>query len=474
MYRVFRTWGALVCALACLLPTSASTEEMSLREVLALARDYAPLRMEEDARQETARWQQYRADRAFWPTLSAQILLAPVPANADPTRIDENFDEIRNLNLGPYFRQTLRLTMPVYTFGRISTAQELAQVGVDVAEYQSQAAILDHLLQTRRAYYGRQMSRAFQELIDEGDDLVKETLVQMEEDRAFGEADFQVEDLRRLQIFNAELDTMILDNRRLGDLTGAALRYLTNREEPIEVPAFDVEDANVELGALQDYLAAARTHRPEIQQLAGAVEARRLQEALAKKEFYPNFFLALDFGYGWSTKEPALQTICRRPEAGGSCEDSETLFARPYANPFDTLTVGLAIGMQWRVDFGQQYGRFRQSQAQAEQIEWQQERALGGLMLEIENLWRQASDARGRMEIEERRLEAARRWLNQYGLQQDLRGSEELSEVIDPLKAYYEARVAHLEAAHGYLVARAELARAVGLVELDDREEHAD
>lgn len=187
---------------------------------------------------------------------------------------------------------------------------------------------------------------------------------------------------------------------------------------------------------------------------------------MARREFYPNFFLVLDFGYGWSTEDPAFQRVCRQVDPDGPCVDSETLFTRPYSNPFDTLTFGVALGMQWRFDFAQQYGRMREAGAQRKQVESQEERALGALLLEIEEKWRTASDARRRIEIEGRRLDAARRWRNQYGLQQELTGSGNMSEVIAPLRAYYEARVAHLEAAHAYLVARAELARALGVEEL--------
>lgn len=449
---------------------SAQGSEYELDEVLEMARAYAPLLAEHDAREDHAQWQKYRADRAWWPSLQAQSLLAPVPAEADPSRIDENIDEILSLNLGPYFRQTARVTMPIYTFGRISAAQELADVGVDVASLQRDAAIQDHLLRARQAYHGRQLARAFEELLAEGDALIKDTLEEMEEDRAFGEADFSTADLRRLQIFNAELDTMLLDNGRLKDLTESALRYLTDTDGPMEVPALRPEDAEVPIGGLELYQEAARENRPEIAQLQKAVEARRLQEDLSRREFYPNLFLAFDFGFGWSTEDPAFQRVCRRVEEGGPCVNSETLFTRPYANPFDTLTFGVAVGLQWRFDFAQQYGRLQESRARTTQTEAQEERALGAMRLEIEEAWRTASDARQRIDIERRRFDTARRWRNQYGLQSDLRGGADMRDALDPLRAYYEGRVGYLEAAHAYLAARAELARKVGVESLDEIE----
>ncbi len=449
---------------------SAQGSEYELDEVLEMARAYAPLLAEHDAREDHARWQKYRAERAWWPSLQAQSLLAPVPAEADPSRIDENIDEILSLNLGPYFRQTARVTMPIYTFGRISAAQELADVGVDVASLQRDAAIQDHLLRARQAYHGRQLARAFEELLAEGDALIKDTLEEMEEDRAFGEADFSTADLRRLQIFNAELDTMLLDNGRLKDLTESALRYLTDTDEPMEVPALRPEDAELPIGGLELYQEAARENRPEIAQLQKAVEARRLQEDLSRREFYPNLFVAFDFGFGWSTEAPAFQRVCRRVEEGGPCVNSETLFTRPYANPFDTLTFGVAVGLQWRFDFAQQYGRLQESRARTTQTEAQEERALGAMRLEIEEAWRTTSDARARIDIERRRFDTARRWRNQYGLQSDLRGGADMRDALDPLRAYYEGRVGYLEAAHAYLAARAELARKVGVESLDEIE----
>lgn len=448
----------------------AQPPEYGLDEVLERARRHEPLLQEHEARQDFAKAQQERADRAWWPTLTAQSLLAPVPAKADPTRIDRNIDEILALNLGPYFRQTARLTMPIFTFGRIKTAQELADLGVDVSQYQRQGALQDHLLRTRQAYYGRQLSRAFGELLAEGDELVKTTLDQMEEDRAFGEASFDVEDLRRLQIFNAELDVMLLDNGRLRDLTEAALRYLADLEGPIQVPALRAEEADLPLGELELYQELAREHRPEIQQLELAIRARELQADLARRDFFPNFFIAADFGYGWSTERPAMQRICRRTMEGEPCINSETLYARPYSNPFDTLTFGIALGMQWRFEFAQQQGKLKEARARYRQTLAQQERALGAIELEVEEAWRTAADARERMKIEERRLDVARRWRNQKGLQAEMSGGGDIKDALDPLKAYYEAQVSVLEAAHAYLAARAVLARAVGLEQLEEAE----
>ncbi len=462
-------------AVACLCSSSAVAEEpaqiLELEEALEQARTNGPLRAELEAGEDFARARQSRADRARWPTLRTESLLAPVPANADPTRIDENIDEITSFNLGPYFRHTARVVVPLYTFGRISTAQELAELGVSDAEWESRDAMQEHLTRTRQAYYGRQLARAFSDVLDEGGEIVKDTLHEMEEDRAFGEADFSTDDLRRLQVFDAELDTMLLDNQRLSDLTEAALNFLIDGDGgALEVPPLDPEEASdATLGDLATYQEMARTHRPELRRLEHGVRARELEERLARREFFPNFFFAANLGFGWSTEEPALQRVCRRPEPDGPCIDDDTLFTHPYSNPFDTFTIGVAVGMQWNFDFGQRRGRLQEARANTAQIEAQRERALGGLELEIEEAWREAYDARQRMEIEERRFNIARRWRNQYGLQAEFaRADQDMRDLIDPLSEFYDARVGYLESAYQYLVARAELARKVGVESLSE------
>ncbi len=439
-----------------------------LDEVLEKAREHAALQAEMEAGEDLARATRSRADRARWPRLEAQSLLAPVPANADPSRIDANIDEILGLSIGPFFQQTVRIVVPIYTFGRISTVQELGELGVDVASLKRRRAVDDHLLETRRAYYGRQLSTSFAEILAEGAQLVTETLEQMEADRAFGEAEFGTADLRRLQIFDAEIEVMALDNERLYDLTGAALRHLTDQDTDLRVPPLDAAVADVDLHDLSTYQAAARSHRHELRLIQQAVQARRIEEDLARRQIYPNIFVAGDFRFGWSTEDPALQPVCRRLEPEGLCIDDDTLFARPWANPFDTLNLGVSLGMRWDFQPGDFRGRYRQAQARHSQMEARRQQVVAGVELEIEQTWRRAYDARRRIDIEERRLEAARRWRHQEGLSADLSGEDDIKELIDPIRHFYEAKIAYLEATHAYLVARAELGRAVGVQSLSD------
>src|SRR5690554_6471850 len=361
----------------------------SLGELLKLAGENAAVIEEHKAKIRSAEWQDYRARRAWTPQIELNTLIAPVPADADPSRIQNNIDEILSFNIGPFIRQTVRVMMPIYTFGRIATAKELAELGVDVAKLQAEQARQEHFFLVKQAYYGRQLSQEFAKLLQEGDKLVKENLERMEDEADFGDADFKTADLRRLQIFNAELDTRMLDNQRLGDLTVAAINYLSGVDGEYRVERLDVDGELLELDTLERYWELALQHRPEIVQLNRAVEARELALSLEKRGYYPNIFLAADFGVGWSTEDVALQRVCRKmPD--DSCVNDETLFTRPYANPFHSLTFGIALGMNWKLDFFGTHGKVQTAHAQFDETQAQRERAMGALKLEVTKKHREA------------------------------------------------------------------------------------
>lgn len=448
---------------------SQATHVYSLDELLKLAGKNAAVIKEHEAKIRHAEWQDYRARRAWTPQIEANTLLAPVPADADPSRIQNNIDEILSFNIGPFIRQTVRVMMPVYTFGRISTAKELAELGVDVAKLQAEQARQEHFFLVKQAYYGHQLSQAFAKLLQEGDKLVKENLERMEDEADFGDADFKAADLRRLQIFNAELDTRLLDNQRLGDLTAAAINYLSGVDGEYRVEPFDTDGDLLELDTFERYWELAQQHRPEIVQLDHAVHARELALKLERRNYYPNIFLAADFGVGWSTENVAMQRVCRQM-SDGSCVNDDTLFTRPYSNPFHSLTFGIALGMNWKLDFFGSHGKVQEAHALHDETLAQRERAMGALRLEIIKKHREAADNLQRVEIQRRAMSAARSWRNQFGAKLQVGRGEDLKDAIDPLKAYYEARVVYLEARHNYLVSRAALARSIGLMTIDNLE----
>lgn len=446
-------------------PDAGEGKPYEVRELVGIAQRNAAVLREHTARINKAQWQQYRADWAWGPKLKADFLLAPVPERAEVDKFSSNIDQYLAFNIGPLFRSKAEIAIPLWTFDRISTAQDLADLGVDVAKIQREKARYDLMYQVKRAYYSVQLANAFHGLLNEGRSLLKEKLADMESARDFGEADFSTKDFRKLQIFNAEFDGRVLDNQKLHDIAAAGVRYLTKVQD-FRVAEFDDESAPPELASLAEYMETARSNRPDLKLLSHGVRARGLQVEMAKSNFYPNIALGFSLGFGWSTEDIELKRVCRRPSAGAECVDTADLFARPYSNPFNFNSFGVALLMEWNFDFWQLRGKYGEAKAEQATTVAQRERAVGAIELEVRKLYIDAQQALEKLRVEERRLDAARRWRDQFGLSVQSAGAD-IEEGIDPLKAYFEAKAKQLEARYNYHVARAALAKGIGVAWLE-------
>ena len=142
------------------------------------------------------------------------------------------------------------MIIPIYTFGRINRAKALAELGVKNADLEGRKAELELIFQVRRAYYGLQLARSLDSMIQDGGKLVTEQLEKMEEARNFGEADFETKDFRKLQIFSAELESRILDNQKLVTLGLAGLQYLTEQDlDLVNIPELPLDEDAFRSGA---------------------------------------------------------------------------------------------------------------------------------------------------------------------------------------------------------------------------------
>ena len=123
--------------------------------------------------------------------------------------------------------------------------------------------------------------------------------------------------------------------------------------------------------------------------------------------------------------------------------------------------------MRWKIDPFQQHGKTKKKQSQLAALLAKRRRARGAIRVEIKKLYQDAADSLEKIEINKRRMEAARRWRDQLGISIETAGAD-LEDAIEPLKAYYQAKSKYLESRYNYLVARAKLAAGVGALRLDE------
>ncbi len=435
---------------------------LDLATALKLARTASPASREQAAKIRKAEWQQFRAEYAWAPKIQSTFGFSLVPSDAVVDDFGNSLDQYVNLNFGPYLRNDTKMLIPLYTFDRISIAQDLAAIGVDVARLREFESELDLTYEVHRAYYGAQLSEAFSQILKDVSDVLKPKLAEMAEEREFGDSSFSTKDFRKLQIADAEFDGRVIDNQRLELLANGGLQYFTAIERPFSVPALSESEPLVPPKQLSHYVNLAHQFRPDLKLLAKALEARGLAVDMARSNFYPNLVFAASFGFGVSTETLGLKEVCRKPSPGSECIDTTDLYARPYSNPLDFLSFTVGLGLEWSIDVVQTYGKYREADEELAETLAQRDRALGAIDLDIKRLHSDAQAAYDKVQANERRLDAARRWRDQFGLSVQTAGAD-VADGIDPLRAHVEARVAMLQARFDYFVALAALAKGVGV-----------
>lgn len=443
---------------------------VELRPLMERAANNDDLVEEYEARREAAEWKQYQAKWARAPKINSTTTLAPVPANADPDRLDENFDEIGAFNIGPLLNESLRVLVPIYTFGRIEIAKQLAEIGVDVAELKRDAAVEDVLFQTKRAYYGLQLSRTFQPILDRGNKLIEEKLAEMKSARDFGDEDFSIDDYRRLQIFASEVESRMADNKKLRRISTSGLQFLAELDAPkLAVDSLESDADPKPLADLETYWQYARSHRSDLRQLRKAVDARELQTKLERREFYPNIAFFSGLSYSWSTEETASQPVfCRDQDPANCPANIDNLFAQPDSDPLDRFSVNLGVAINWDVDILNQHGQLQAVNAKTRMIKAQRRRANRAVRLDIERKYTEAKDALKKIRIQSERLDAAESWRDQVGFKMEAAGIEFGDDDIKPIREFYQAKAEYLRARTEYRIARASLAQAIGARWLED------
>ncbi len=405
---------------------------------------------------------QDEADWAYAPKFELTSALTAVPAEADFNEVGTNLESFFELDIGPLSTSSLKVLVPIYSFGKLAAAVDLAELGVDQAALETEEQRLKIITQIREAYYSVQLGKTIQATMADGLAIMQEEIERLNEAREFGDEEVDVVALRKLQMTEADIAARLVDNDRLIRLAKASLGVLVQLDPAaFDVPAFDEDVDTSVLLPLARYQSLALEHRVDLNLLSKAVRARELQVDLAFADFLPDVFFALDFSLGVSTEEAPNQKGFVVAEGGNL-----PLEVEPLSDPYNFTRLGFVVGLRLKLDPANQTFKYKEAKAKLAETRALQEAAIGGVALDIEKSWVEADDERRKIEILDRKFKAADRWRKQVAVSFESGGAS-LNDFLLPLKAYYEARLSLLAARYSFRVAMAKLGQKVGLTDVE-------
>ncbi len=350
---------------------------------------------------------------------------------------------ITNLsNLVPFFSFDLNGSVPLYTFGKITSIKDAAAGQVRVVEWDLEKTRQQIRFDVRRAYYGVLIARDARDLVDDALKRLDKGIRELKRKVEKEDPGFTTFDLYKLQVYREEVAARTGEPMKGERYAMAALRFLTGVQSQFEVPNVSLQKPDKPVRALVHYLTAARLFSPEINMARAGVEARRHALSYQRARLFPDIGIG---AFGSFSVNPGVT-----PQTSAFISDG--------ANHF---WYGAGLGARWNLDLLPQQARIHAAEAQLEETRSIERLALGGKMVEVEQAWGSAVEAKTREEAWERAEKKGKKWIVEVSDGIDLGTADERA-LIDALRAYGNARINHLTAMLDYNVAMAQLAQASG------------
>lgn len=342
---------------------------------------------------------------------------------------------------GPALEGKIRGAVPLWTFGKLSSAREAATAGVEAARGGLERIRQQLTFDVRRAYIGLQLALDTQQMISEG-------LPKLENARDAFRAKLSAdtgEDIDPVDSYR--LDSAVLEVRarkseatRLEQSARSALALLTGREH-LQISQCPLEPIQVSLDQVSSYVDKALGRKPEISMLAAANRAKNAQASEKSARFLPDLALAL--------------------EAEARYVPGRTAFEHylPYY-------LGAAVVARWNLDFWGHHKRSERVQHEQRALSEQTKHAHTGLALNVQTHYAAVVDAKQRVVTWGESHKIARRWFVSAAQGYQV-GTTSPKELIDGVKAYFKARFSHLQSIHDLNSAVAALEFASGSPVID-------
>lgn len=369
------------------------------------------------------------------PIVKYQHRIAPVPRDVDNAR-DSFFDG----DISVFNNFKIEIGAPITTFGKIFTAKELANIGIDASWYKRQKESDQIVQKIYEIYHGVLLAREIIVLAGEGRKALNDKITDLEKESIKDQLQ-----ILKLKVALYEIERRYEEAKRRESLALSALKVQMGLEMDVDL---DLKDKNLsatrfELKSLNHYLSKARAYRPEYKLLKAGVLAKEKQLKLEKLAPVPNL------GYG------GFFDIGRAPGVRGD-EDEST-----FTNPFNFTKAGAGIELRGELDYVKMSSKVDQAKADLLKTIYKKRAAIKGLELEIQDTFFKAKEAESLMIKAENEKKVARQMVFLTRSNLDI-GIGDKKDYYDALQSYLIFQGRGYEAIYNYNVAIATLKNKIG------------
>lgn len=445
-------------ATVALTPQQATVRRMTVDDCVREALKESGTLMEAKGKVTEWKGKLLEVESVYWPKLSGLAYIAPVyglklAPGASVTdmphpRYESDWQNIGSW--GPYTKLELTLAQPLYTFGRQPAGEKAAANRLEVEKARYLATRNTVALEVRRYYYLHLFARSMQPALDQAKGILDEAWKSAQEAYAESNGSVTQVDLQKLRYGGSILAKGMVQADIGQKLALAALKHTMGMSQDTQIEL--VEEAlpplpETPLPPLTHFLAKAAEQRPEMAQIKYGTEAAKWFARSEALSSMPTAFVAFQLDLNWSPRRP-------------------TEWEAFAYDRFNTITPGIAAGLQFDVDARKTWARYEGAKGLIEQVEGLKKFAATGIPVEVRKAYDDAVQADQLTRLSADGSNAGKKWLVFAGTGY-VAGTGEAKDLLEGLVVYLGARQSYFESLQASHFARANLLYVTGETGVD-------
>lgn len=348
-------------------------------------------------------------------------------------------------DIGVFTRAEVNAVQPIFAWGGLRNLVKAARAGAESAREQFESQKGNIEMRLYELYESYLLSIELKRLLDEANSKINDIEQQIEEQRESGDSELDESDVFKFEIFKSEFAVRAAEvNENIAYIKNIWSYVTQSDENTVYMPDLQFLDpVGNDIQEIDYYRAHAIQNRAEIKAIEAGIEAAEYGLEATKAQNYPTLFLGLSGSYANTPNRPR------------------------QSNPFiinnsNYASAAFGIGIRQNLDFFSMKSDVERSNIQYNQAKYLKDAAVDGIVLEINDKYKNASLSKIKVERTDEALVTSKKWLRQEQLDYDF-GMGDTKDLIDAMQKELELKVQLKREIFEFNKNMAELYRASGM-----------
>lgn len=358
--------------------------------------------------------------------------------------LDPNLENDWN-NWAVFTRAEISAVQPLFTWGALKNAIKAAESAAVAARERFHMQQKDYRQRLYNLYQSHLLSTEIVRLLEEAKGQLDKVERQLKKRQKEGDADFDDTELFKLEIFKAEFAMRAAEVRQNAEMTQRLWNYVLQAgEQTVYLPEERFLDpVPQELQDIGYYRSHALASRSELMAIEAGINAAEYGVKAEKRRNYPSLFLGISGSFAHTPNRPR------------------------QSNPFiinnsNYLSAQVGLGIRQNLGFLSVNADIERRRIQAQQAKYLKEAAVDGIVLELNETYKETAISKVRVERTDEALVTGKKWVRQEQLDYDF-GIGDTQDLIDAVQKELELRIQLKREVFEFNKNMAELHRKAGL-----------